>query len=144
MVSRNLVVRAALLKTGILSISTSQTLTQDARGRILCATTSDSLKEGTAACGPGKPIRQAILHSVAGCRSQLRIEFCISGQFTGHGIGTTLHTKPWILHASPGIMEPGHYVAIEACCPLRLFKVQILRNGFFLMVGRQVPKSEVA
>ncbi|PBK59453.1 hypothetical protein ARMSODRAFT_1090773 [Armillaria solidipes] len=128
--------------------SLSETLTQDARGRILCATTSDSLKKGTAACGPGKPIRQAILHSVAGCRSQLRIEFCISGQFkAGHGIGTTFHTKPWILHAyneAPGIMEPGHYVAIEACCPLRLFKVQILRNGFFLMVGRRVPKSEVA
>ncbi|KAK0234540.1 peptidase M24, structural domain-containing protein, partial [Armillaria nabsnona] len=118
---------AALLNTEILSISitiyldgyhgdTLETFLVgdgDAQGRILCAITSDSLKEGIATCGPGKSIGQAILHYVAGCRSQL---FCRSEYFTGHAIGTTFHTKPWILHAyneAPGIMMPGHYVVIE-------------------------------
>ncbi|KAK0499470.1 methionyl aminopeptidase [Armillaria luteobubalina] len=91
----------------------------DAEGRVLCAVTSNALKAGIAACGPGKPFRaigQAIHHYLAGSSSQLGMDFCISQQFTGHGIGTDFHSKPWILHSyneEPGIMKPGHCFTIE-------------------------------
>ncbi|KAK0207102.1 methionyl aminopeptidase [Desarmillaria ectypa] len=91
----------------------------DAEGRVLCAVTSGALKAGIAACGPGKPFKgigQAIHYYVAGSRSQLGMDFCISQQFTGHGIGTAFHTKPWIFHSyneEPGIMKPGHCFTIE-------------------------------
>ncbi|KAG7447771.1 methionine aminopeptidase [Guyanagaster necrorhizus] len=91
----------------------------DPEGRVLCAVTSNALKAGIAACGPGKPFKaigQAIHHYLADNRSQLGMDFCVSQQFTGHGIGTAFHAKPWILHSyneEPGIMKPGHCFTIE-------------------------------
>ncbi|KAJ7898795.1 peptidase M24, structural domain-containing protein [Mycena leptocephala] len=44
--------------------------------------------------------------------------FCISPHFTGHGIGTIFHRKPWIIHDlndEPDIMGPGHCFTIEPC-----------------------------
>ncbi|KAK0243408.1 methionyl aminopeptidase [Armillaria nabsnona] len=92
----------------------------DAEGRVLCAVTSNALKAGIAVCGPGKPFRaigQAIHYYLSRSSESLGMDLCISQQFTGHGIGTAFHAKPWILHSyneEPGIMKPGHCFTIEA------------------------------
>ena len=63
----------------------------------LIATTQAALKAATSVCGPGKPFRgiaQAI-HDTITARGG---HWCVSPQFTGHGIGRVFHRPPWILH----------------------------------------------
>lgn len=69
---------------------------QDQQGRELVCLTNQALRAGIDACGPGRPFKgigQAI-HNVLG------ENYSVSSQFTGHGIGTFFHTRPWILHHS--------------------------------------------
>jgi len=85
----------------------------DESGRELVQITNQALEQAIAACGPGKHFRDIgkAIHNL------LRdINYSVSPQFTGHGIGTVFHSKPWIFHHlndEPGTMEPGHCFTIE-------------------------------
>jgi methionyl aminopeptidase len=68
---------------------------KDEAGRELVQVTNQALEQAISACGPGKHFRVIgkAIHSL------LRdINYSVSSQFTGHGIGTVFHSKPWILH----------------------------------------------
>ncbi|KAF5364110.1 hypothetical protein D9756_000084 [Leucocoprinus leucothites] len=84
----------------------------DEQGKDLVNVTNQALRAGINACGPGWPFKgigQAI-HTMLG------ESYSVSSQFTGHGIGTFFHTRPWILHHKndePGVMKPGHCFTIE-------------------------------
>ncbi|KAJ7146328.1 methionyl aminopeptidase [Mycena epipterygia] len=87
----------------------------DAPGTELVKVTNEALEVGIAACGPGRPFRDIgkAIHNLIRDTS-----FSISPQFTGHGIGTAFHRKPWIIHNlndEPEIMRPGHCFTIEPC-----------------------------
>ena len=75
--------------------------------------TNDALWAGIRACGPDKPFKgigRAIHESLK------NKPFCVSSQFSGHGIGPVFHSQPWIVHSAneePGVMEPGHIFTIE-------------------------------
>ncbi|KAI0774701.1 methionine aminopeptidase [Trametes elegans] len=85
----------------------------DEKGRELVAVTEAALEAGISACGPGrsfKDIGQAIHELLRGK------DYCVSPQFSGHGIGREFHRQPWILHNlndEPGVMEPGDSFTIE-------------------------------
>ncbi|KAF8806238.1 methionyl aminopeptidase [Phlegmacium glaucopus] len=85
----------------------------DEAGRELVQITNQALEQAIGACGPGKHFRDIgkTIHNL------LRdTNYSVSSQFTGHGIGTVFHSKPWILHHlndEPGTMEPGHCFTIE-------------------------------
>ncbi|KAJ3505819.1 hypothetical protein NMY22_g17443 [Coprinellus aureogranulatus] len=85
----------------------------DPQGQSLISTTNRALAAAIQACGPGKPfkgIAQAI-HDVLKDKP-----YCVSSQFTGHGIGPVFHSQPWIVHSlneEPGVMQPGHSFTIE-------------------------------
>jgi methionyl aminopeptidase len=68
---------------------------KDERGRELVQVTNQALNFAIAACGPGKHFKDIgkIIHSL------LRdINYSVSPQFTGHGIGKMFHSAPWIHH----------------------------------------------
>ena len=68
---------------------------KDEPGRELVQITNQAVEHAIAACGPGKHFKDIgnIIHSL------LRdIDYSVSSQFTGHGIGKMFHSKPWILH----------------------------------------------
>ncbi|KAJ6601218.1 peptidase M24, structural domain-containing protein [Mycena vulgaris] len=97
---------------------TSQTFlvgSVDEPGTELVKVTKEALEVGIGACGPGHPFKgigRAIHNLIR------ETSFSISPQFTGHGIGTTFHRKPWIIHDlndEPEIMMPGHCFTIEPC-----------------------------
>ncbi|KAI0650891.1 methionine aminopeptidase [Trametes meyenii] len=85
----------------------------DEKGRELVEITEAALEAGIAACGPGRPFKgigRAIHNLLRGK------DFCVSPQFTGHGIGRDFHRQPWILHHlndEPGEMQPGDCFTIE-------------------------------
>ncbi|KAI0355456.1 methionine aminopeptidase [Trametes cingulata] len=85
----------------------------DEKGRELVEITEAALEAGIAACGPGRPFRgigRAIHELLRGK------DYCVSPQFTGHGIGREFHRQPWILHHlndEPGEMQPGDCFTIE-------------------------------
>ncbi|PFH44865.1 hypothetical protein AMATHDRAFT_72164 [Amanita thiersii Skay4041] len=103
----------------------------DALGWSLIAATNLALKEGISACGlnqPYKGIGHAIHHLLRRLNRSCAIDhsqevdearsFCVSPQFTGHGIGTEFHTPPWIIHdlnEEPGTMQLGDCFTIEPC-----------------------------
>ena len=68
---------------------------KDKPGRELVKITNQVLKHAIAACGPGKHFKDIgkTIHNL------LRdIDYSVSSQFTGHGIGNMFHFKPLILH----------------------------------------------
>ena len=68
---------------------------KDKPGRELVKITNQVLKHAIAACGPGKHFKDIgkTIHNL------LRdIDYCVSSQFTGHGIGNMFHFKPFVLH----------------------------------------------
>lgn len=68
---------------------------KDEPGRELVQITNQALKHAIAVCGPGKHFKDIgdIIHNL------LRdINYSVSSQFTGHGIGKEFHSKPWIFH----------------------------------------------
>jgi len=87
----------------------------DEPGRELVQITNQALEQAISSytCGPGKPFKDIgkAIHNL------LRdIDYSVSSQITGHGIGTVFHSKPWILHHlndEPGTMKPGHCFTIE-------------------------------
>lgn len=87
----------------------------DDKGRELVQVTEDALEAGIAACGPNRPFKgigKAIFESIR------HKDFCVSTQFTGHGIGGDFHRPPWILHHlndEPDVMQPGDCFTIEPC-----------------------------
>ncbi|KAL0581486.1 hypothetical protein V5O48_000529 [Marasmius crinis-equi] len=89
----------------------------DEPGRVLCEITTKALQVGIDACGPGRPfnaIGRAIHNFVK--KPYRDMDFCISQQFSGHGIGAEFHYPPWIWHHlndEPGFMRPGHCFTIE-------------------------------
>ncbi|KAI0920822.1 hypothetical protein AcW1_005011 [Taiwanofungus camphoratus] len=87
----------------------------DEKGLELVQVTRDALEAGIAACGPGRPFKGIgrAIHELIRHKN-----FCVSTQFTGHGIGGDFHRRPWILHHlndEPGVMLPGHCFTIEPC-----------------------------
>ncbi|KAG2013085.1 methionyl aminopeptidase [Coprinopsis cinerea AmutBmut pab1-1] len=87
----------------------------DEQGKKLVSITNQALNAGIAACGPGKHFRDIgkAIHDLV-----KDTNYCVSSQFTGHGIGPVFHSQPWILHHKndePEIMEPGHCFTIEPC-----------------------------
>ncbi|KAJ6541778.1 methionyl aminopeptidase [Mycena capillaripes] len=87
----------------------------DKDGQELAKATNEALEAGINACGPGRHfsgIGKAIHDLIRDTK------FSISPQFNGHGIGTTFHRKPWIIHDlnhEPEIMRPGHCFTVEPC-----------------------------
>ncbi|KAJ7455947.1 methionyl aminopeptidase, partial [Mycena galericulata] len=85
----------------------------DEPGQELVRVTNQALQAGIDVCGPGRPfsdIGRAIHNLIRGT------DFSISPDFTGHGIGTEFHRKPYIIHDlndGPEIMMPGHCFTIE-------------------------------
>ena len=68
---------------------------KDESGRELVQITNQVLEQAIATCGPGKHFKDIgkIIHSL------LRdINYSVSSQFTGHGIGKMFHSPPWIFH----------------------------------------------
>ncbi|KAJ6611495.1 methionyl aminopeptidase [Mycena sp. CBHHK59/15] len=89
----------------------------DEPGKELVRKTNEALEAGIKACGPGRPFRNIgeAIHRLIRDSG-----FSISPQFTGHGIGTTFHRRPWIIHElneEPDVMMPGHCFTIEATQP---------------------------
>ncbi|KAF9266090.1 methionine aminopeptidase [Marasmius fiardii PR-910] len=89
----------------------------DHPGRVLCEITNKALQAGIDACGPGKHFKEIgkAIHDLAK-RPFKGMDFTISQQFSGHGIGTVFHRPPWIWHHlndDPGVMQPGHCFTIE-------------------------------
>ncbi|RDB19969.1 Methionine aminopeptidase 1D, chloroplastic/mitochondrial [Hypsizygus marmoreus] len=87
----------------------------DEQGRELVQATNKALQAGIHACGPGRPFKDIgkAIHELT-----RQSKFCVSSQFTGHGIGTVFHRPPWILHHlndEPGVMKPGDCFTIEPC-----------------------------
>ncbi|KAG6845533.1 hypothetical protein H0H87_007777 [Tephrocybe sp. NHM501043] len=85
----------------------------DEQGRELVRMTNAALQAGIDACGPGRPFRGIgkAIHELT-----QNIDFSVSPQFTGHGIGTVFHRQPYIIHNlndEPGIMLPGDCFTIE-------------------------------
>ena len=70
---------------------------KDESGRELVQITNLALKQAIAVCGPGKHFKEIgeIIHSLLSLRD---IDYSVSSQFTGHGIGKKFHSAPWILH----------------------------------------------
>jgi len=68
---------------------------KDEPGRELVQITNQALELAISACGPGKQFRDIgkTIHNLS-----RDINYSISSQFTGHGIGNVFHSKPWILH----------------------------------------------
>ena len=90
-----------LSETSWVSISVDSTLPYDSffrkdePGRELVQITNQVLKQAIGACGPGKHFKDIgkVIHNL------LRdINYSVSSQFTGHGIGKIFHTEPWIFH----------------------------------------------
>ncbi|KAI0329634.1 methionine aminopeptidase [Cubamyces sp. BRFM 1775] len=85
----------------------------DDKGRELVQLTDSALEAGIAACGPGRPFKgigRAIHELLRGK------DYCVSPQFSGHGIGREFHRQPWIFHHlndEPGEMQPGDCFTIE-------------------------------
>ncbi|KAJ8519687.1 hypothetical protein ONZ45_g3381 [Pleurotus djamor] len=85
----------------------------DDQGRELVKWTNAALWRGIEACGPGRHFRD-IGRAIQEYIKPFNVS--ISPQFTGHGISTTFHHPPWILHDAndePGVMRPGHCFTIE-------------------------------
>ncbi|KAI0638630.1 methionine aminopeptidase [Trametes polyzona] len=85
----------------------------DEKGRELVSVTEAALEAGIAACGPGRPFKAIgrAIHDLLRGK-----DFCVSPQFSGHGIGREFHRQPWILHHlndEPGEMVPGDCFTIE-------------------------------
>ncbi|KAI0832873.1 peptidase M24, structural domain-containing protein [Trametes gibbosa] len=85
----------------------------DERGRELVEITEAALEAGIAACGPGRPFKSIgrAIHDLLRGK-----DYCVSPQFSGHGIGRDFHRQPWILHHlndEPGEMQPGDCFTIE-------------------------------
>lgn len=85
----------------------------DKQGTDLVSITNQALKAAIATCGPGKPFKAigGAIHEFLKGKP-----YCVSSQFTGHGIGPVFHSQPWIVHClndEPGYMEPGHCFTIE-------------------------------
>ncbi|KAF9535155.1 methionyl aminopeptidase [Crepidotus variabilis] len=85
----------------------------DESGKELVSLTNIALRSAIRACGPGKPFKLIgkAIDEVIGTKN-----YCVSSQFTGHGIGRVFHSSPWIMHHvndEPGTMEPGHCFTIE-------------------------------
>ncbi|KAJ3756241.1 methionine aminopeptidase [Lentinula raphanica] len=84
----------------------------DLPGRLLCDITNKALEAGIAACGPGQPFKNIGRAIHALIEPQYHgMDFCVSPAFSGHGIGSVSHCKPWILphlNEQPGVMLPGH------------------------------------
>ncbi|KAI0371461.1 methionine aminopeptidase [Pilatotrama ljubarskyi] len=85
----------------------------DDKGRDLVEITEAALEAGIAACGPGKPFKSigSAIHELLRGK-----DYCVSPQFTGHGIGREFHRQPWIFHHlndEPGEMQPGDCFTIE-------------------------------
>lgn len=68
---------------------------QDEQGRELVKVTNEALVIGIQSCGPGRPFKGIgkAIHEFIRERG-----YSVSSQFTGHGIGTTFHKPPQILH----------------------------------------------
>jgi methionyl aminopeptidase len=105
---------------------------QDDQGRELVKVTNEALLVGIQSCGPGRPFKGIgkAIHEFIRERG-----YSVSTQFTGHGIGTTFHKPPQILHDcelrsvlsskkaclfifkavndEPGVMQPGDCFTIE-------------------------------
>ncbi|KAI8989863.1 methionine aminopeptidase [Trametes punicea] len=85
----------------------------DDKGRELVEITEAALEAGIAACGPGRPFKGigAAIHALLRGK-----DYCVSPQFTGHGIGREFHRQPWIFHHlndEPGEMQLGDCFTIE-------------------------------
>lgn len=86
----------------------------DAGGRRLVRTTYECLQAAMAVCGPGVPFKR-----IGGPIERRASEegFSVVRNFCGHGIGSTFHTTPNIVHFEnnepAGIMQPGMTFTIE-------------------------------
>ncbi|KAH9899397.1 methionine aminopeptidase [Cubamyces lactineus] len=85
----------------------------DDKGRELVQLTDAALEAGIAACGPGRPFKGigGAIHDLLRGK-----DYCVSPQFSGHGIGREFHRQPWIYHNlndEPGEMQPGDCFTIE-------------------------------
>ncbi|KAG6824153.1 hypothetical protein H0H92_007843 [Tricholoma furcatifolium] len=85
----------------------------DEQGRELIKFTNDALQAGINACGPGRQF-QGIGKAIHALTKNTN--FSVSSEFTGHGIGTVFHRRPWIVHdlnEEPGVMLPGDCFTVE-------------------------------
>jgi methionyl aminopeptidase len=116
--------------------SSAPSPSQDDHGRELVKVTNEALVVGIQSCGPGRPFKGIgkAIHEFIRQRG-----YSVSSQFTGHGIGTTFHKPPQILHDrelrsvspskkacffifkavndEPGVMQPGDCFTIEVRIP---------------------------
>ena len=94
--------------------------------------TDAALEAGISVCGPGRPFKSIgrAIHELLRGK-----DYCVSPQFSGHGIGREFHRQPWIFHHreysiarigrvalrepgftvndEPGEMQPGDCFTIE-------------------------------
>lgn len=86
----------------------------DESGKKLVRTTYDCLHDAMAICKPGVPFKRIGTPIEQRARKE---GFSVVRNFCGHGIGSTFHTTPNILHCEnnepAGIMQPGMTFTIE-------------------------------
>jgi methionyl aminopeptidase len=73
------------------------TATLDVLTGHLVKTSKAALEAGIAACGPGRPYKD-IGQAIHKLLLKQPNEYHICPMFTGHGIGTVFHKRPWIIH----------------------------------------------
>jgi methionine aminopeptidase len=83
---------------------------QDEPGKELAKVTNAALDAGIGACGPGRPFSEIgrAIHDIIRDTS-----FCVSPHFTGHGIGTTFHRKPWVIHDRTRFVDSLNHIKLE-------------------------------
>lgn len=65
---------------------------------MLVEVTNEALELAIGVCAPGRPFKDIgnLIHKYL--YREADGDFCVSTQFTGHGIGTVFHRPPWIMH----------------------------------------------
>ena len=102
----------------------------DEDAETLIATTEDALAAAIRVCGPGVPYSKIglVVENLVDLRG-----LCVCPHFIGHGIGTTFHCPPAVLHYhndEPYEMRPGHVFTIEPAVNEGSPHYRILSDGW--------------
>lgn len=107
----------------------------DPATRQLVEVTKHSVDEAIKLCGPGQPFNAigACIHDIADEHG-----YSVVRNYTGHGVGSTFHTLPWVLHyrsASYGAMVPGCTFTIEPMLAMGGHKNHLLEDNWTVVTN---------
>ena len=116
----------------------------DAAARALDGATAGALAAAIAACGPG--VRVAALGALIEPRLAAA-GFAPVREYAGHGIGTSFHTLPIVMHHRndvPEVMRPGMTFTIEPCVVEGRPDIELAADGWTVTTvdGRRAAQYE--